>query len=201
MYYVLFILLTEVKKLLQQSISTISNTSQITIPETPKVKKESVELDEDILALKEQFRYRGHNLVTVFWGIKFLSDVSTYEAFSVVCFIESRLICRKYIILCTNPFQAQWSTERCPASGSFRLENPVGKAVVSIWYFIIPLSNNYRFIKTGKLTFSVFSISWRYFPWSLIMRYKQTAIWSSKWESFKEVVIRVFRNHMQKEWK
>lgn len=46
----------EVKKLLQQSISTISNTSQITIPETPKVKKESVELDEDILALKEQFR-------------------------------------------------------------------------------------------------------------------------------------------------
>ncbi|XP_063610584.1 kinesin-like protein KIF20B [Penaeus indicus] len=46
----------EVKKLLQQSISTISNTSQITIPETPKVKKESLEVDEDILALKEQFR-------------------------------------------------------------------------------------------------------------------------------------------------
>ncbi|XP_042879874.1 kinesin-like protein KIF20B isoform X2 [Penaeus japonicus] len=46
----------EIKKLLQQSISSISNTSQITIPETPKVKKESVEVDEDILALKEQFR-------------------------------------------------------------------------------------------------------------------------------------------------
>lgn len=50
-----------------------------------------------------------------------------------------------------NTFQAQWSPERCPTSGSFRVEKQVGEAVVSIRCFVIPLSSNYRFIKTGKL--------------------------------------------------
>ncbi|XP_042204829.1 kinesin-like protein KIF20B [Homarus americanus] len=46
----------EVKKLLQQSMTSLCNTSQTPVPETPRVKKEATDHDKDIFALKEQVR-------------------------------------------------------------------------------------------------------------------------------------------------
>lgn len=99
--------------------------------------------------------------------------------------------------MCTKTFQAQWSTERCPASGSFRLEKPIGKAVVSIGCFIIPLSNNYWFIKTGKLPFQYLALAGDILH-GQSLRCLHTAIQHFKWACFKEVVLRFFRNHMKK---
>ncbi|KAG7155973.1 kinesin-like protein KIF20-like [Homarus americanus] len=54
----------EVKKLLQQSMTSLCNTSQTPVPETPRVKKEATDHDKDIFALKEQNQLRKMSLAS-----------------------------------------------------------------------------------------------------------------------------------------